>query len=237
MRRAEPFARTGRALAAAAVALGLGACRGEATPAPPSPAAPVVRITVREPVRAELAVTLREYRGEVARLRLEREGSLYAAPLPEALKRHVLEQLIDRRLLAQEAARLGVKASTTAIARELQAIRASYPEQELARALGDSYQTEAELRRAIEERLTAGALIAQEALPRTSVAEAAVESAWAARPDADKPATEPERSAARRRLQAELETDAARRAEAEYLARLRERAAIAEDAELSRSVE
>jgi len=108
----------------------------------------------------------------VARLRLLRAESLHARPLPEPLKAHVLEQLIEARMIAAEAARLEVSASTTAVARELASLQAAYEARELDRQLAATYQTRDDLSRHVRQRLLRQALLETEAFSNIEVDEA-----------------------------------------------------------------
>lgn len=168
----------------ACVAALLGGCRER--PAPPPLERPVVELV---PVSGEgptLTITEGEYKAARARLRFQRAESLYAKKLPERLREHVLESLITDRLLEVEAERLHVRASTAAAAREMASVRASYQEGELAGLLADTYQSEADLVRAVERRLTRQALLEREAFAHVAVGDAEVDAAVEALPEADK---------------------------------------------------
>jgi len=133
------------------------------------------------------AITERELRAELARLRFEREGlSLRAAPLPAELKSAAIDRMIERRVLLLEAERLGVKASTTAAARELDALRQQMGEPELQRKLLSTLQTEEDLLRVFSDRLTVGKLLAEVAHAGIKVTPDEIDAAWAALPDAEK---------------------------------------------------
>jgi peptidyl-prolyl cis-trans isomerase C len=133
------------------------------------------------------AITERELRMELARLRFEREGrSLKAAPLPPEVRTAAIERMIERRVLLSEAQRLGVAASTTAIARELAHTVSAYGERELARLLSESYLSDVDLRTTTAERLTVGRLLAEQSHRGVTVTDAEVEAAWAAVPEAQK---------------------------------------------------
>ena len=126
-----------------------------------------------------------EYLAARARLRFQRAESLYAKKLPDRLRAHVLESLITDRLIGEEAARLHVRASTAAVAMEMTAVRAAYGEGELAGLLVDTYQSEADLTRAVEARLTRRALLEREAFAALTVSDAEVDAAMAALPEAE----------------------------------------------------
>lgn len=136
---------------------------------------------------ASSVITERELRGELARLRFEREGkSLKAGPLPSELKLSVIDRLVERRILLLEASRLGVAASTTAVARDLARTIDAYGERELKRLLNESYMTEADLKATVTERLTVGRLLSEKSHAGVAVTEAEIAEAWAAVPEADR---------------------------------------------------
>jgi peptidyl-prolyl cis-trans isomerase C len=126
------------------------------------------------------AITVRDYRRAVARLRLEREGE-DAGPLPKELHQHLLDQLIEQRVLALEAERLGVKASTVAVAKEIAAMKRALPDHRFERFLSETYQTERDLERAIGERLASDALLAREV--KVEISEAELKQAWEKLPE------------------------------------------------------
>jgi parvulin-like peptidyl-prolyl isomerase len=113
---------------------------------------------------------------------IDREGSIRAGPLPAELEEVVVEAAIERRLLAIEADRLGVRASTTAVAGELRSLEERMPEDRFRRYLIETYQTEAEVSAAIAERLRASALLHQEALRTLAVGDGEIRKAWDALP-------------------------------------------------------
>lgn len=156
--------------------LTLVACRERPAPDPMTLA--VVELVPKVEGEAPLIITVGQYRAASARLRLQLEESLHAEALPEALSEHVLDELIRGRLVTREAERLGVKASTTAVAREMASLRATYPEQELAQRLANTYQTEADLVRVIEWRLLASALLYQDAFKGLEVDDAELQALW-----------------------------------------------------------
>lgn len=169
-------------IAVLALVVALAGCRGRPPPDPLTE--PVLELVPREgaPAVSRLTVTLGELRAASARLRLQRAGSMKAKPLPEALRAHVLDSLIRERVLAAEAERLVVRASTTAVAQELSALTTSYEAPELGRQLAATYQTKDDLRRRVEARLTVQALLEREAFGDLKVAAADLEEAYAALP-------------------------------------------------------
>lgn len=149
-----------------------------------------------EPIDHPLAkITIADVELELAQKRFEREGSLRAKPLPAELRKHTIESIIDTRLLAMEAERLHVKASTTAVARELAAFRDGRSEKEFGRELIETFQTEAEFVAAIERQLTGIALLSKVASEEPQPSEDAVRARFEALPEEDR--TRPERVRAR----------------------------------------
>lgn len=140
-------------LLAATVALLLGCPQ----PTPPPSRQAVVEIT--SPGAAPSLIYADEFKAALARKRLNRSGSLQAEPLPAALKKQLLEALIEERLVAQEARREKVSASTTAVAAEMAALHRGLPPGKLERELVRTYQKENDLKRAIEARLLRAALL------------------------------------------------------------------------------
>lgn len=138
------------------------------------------------PADALGVITVADYREGLARMRLEREDTIYAGALPKELEDVVLERLIERRLLALEASKLGVKASTTAVAREIAAMKDGLDEAQFQRHLLETYQTEAHLAEAIAERLVMAELFAKEAHAKVKVTDEEVRSAWEALPQEDR---------------------------------------------------
>jgi parvulin-like peptidyl-prolyl isomerase len=120
-------------------------------------------------------ITVRDFRRAMARMRLQRE-SADPGPLPAELVDLVLERLIEQRLLAIEAERVGVKASTTAVALEIAAMRRALPERRFERFLTETYQTQSDVEKSIAERLVANAMVAREVTG--DIPDADVERAW-----------------------------------------------------------
>jgi peptidyl-prolyl cis-trans isomerase C len=94
--------------------------------------------------------------------------------------------MIDRRLLLLEAARKGVRASTTAVDRELREIKRMLPDKDFERRLIDTYQTERDLERAVEERLTTALLLKRETLGGLKVSEDEAHRLWESMPEGEK---------------------------------------------------
>lgn len=146
----------------------------------------VVKIVPQDQTSRDLEATISEaeYRRELARMRLERDSSLNAAPIERDLRQAILDRMIDRRLLMLEAAHKGIRASTAAVDRELSAIRASLPDFE--KQLVQTYQTETDLKGAIEERLIVAQLLKQEAFARVKVSEDEARHQWESLPAEEK---------------------------------------------------
>lgn len=123
-------------------------------------------------------ITAAQYRVAMARMRLERDGSLDADPLPLDLKQLVLQRLIDQRLLAMEAEARHVSASTTAVEREILAMKRGFPKGDFQRLLLNNYQTEADLRTVVQTRLTAMTLLEQQILTDVEVPEGEITARW-----------------------------------------------------------
>jgi parvulin-like peptidyl-prolyl isomerase len=130
-----------------------------------------------------MAITENDFRRELARTRLERDGSLHASAISAELRQAILTRMIDRRLLAIEASKKGVKASTAAVDREVASIRAGFPRSEFEKQLIQTYQTETELRASIAERLAAAALLKQEAFALVKVSDDHVRAGWDRMPE------------------------------------------------------
>ncbi len=153
-----------------------------------SPAAVLVPL---DETQAPLEIELWEFRMAVARLRLTREDSLDAKPLPPELKTYVLDRLIDEHLLLREAQRLQVRASTLTVSREMAQLRNSMPTSRFQRMLFDTYQTEKRLAETIERHLTAIAALERLTLGDIKVTDEEVRAAWDALPPTQK--IQPER--------------------------------------------
>lgn len=128
-------------------------------------------------------ISVADYREALARMRLERDDTIYAEPLPKELEDVVLERLIERRMVALEAERLGVAASTTAVAREIASMKRDLPKAQFQRHLLQTYQTEADLAAAIEERLVMAELFATQAHAKVKVTDEELKEAWQKTPD------------------------------------------------------
>jgi peptidyl-prolyl cis-trans isomerase C len=170
--RILPFLSLG--LIAAALFL---ACKADQGRPGVRPIVQLIPVAARETNDPRATITEAEFRRELAHIRLERDSSANPAPISPELRNALLDRMIDRRLLAMEASSKGVKASSVAVDREITSIRRALPDYE--RQLVQTYQTEADLRASIEERLTAAQLVKQEAFSQLKVSDEEVEKLWA----------------------------------------------------------
>ncbi len=162
------------------VVVALVACREPAAPDPLTQN--VLELLSKTEGEPALSITLGEYRSAAARLRFSIDESLYAKPLSEELRTHLIEQMRDDLLLEREAQRLKVGVSTTAVARELASSLEVYDPTNLKRRLNDTYQTKADLTRAIERRLVRTALLQSQAFKGLRVDDEALKKAWLVEP-------------------------------------------------------
>lgn len=125
----------------------------------------------------DLELTRAEVSESLARAHLESDRE--APDLEPDAKRAVLDELIDRHLAAHAARKAGVSTSSTAIARELAAIRADLELRP--QALAAHHRSESDLAAAIEDRLLWGALVAR-AVETSSPSEDALRARWQAEP-------------------------------------------------------
>lgn len=193
-------------------ALGLPAC-------PPSNPVleenrPAVRVTPEDgaPLPDALAViTVQDLRAARARLRFEREATLEAKPLPQVLEEHVLDGLVEERLYALEARRLGVAVSTATVDLEFERLTSGYRQEERTETLLRAYQTAVDLKAALASRLLKSRVLEETAFRDLAVSEKDLETAWDALPEAEK--MEPEKvHAAQILVESEEDAVAIRRA-------------------------
>lgn len=144
----------------------------------------VVRLIPKEEGRASLVVTAHELRRALARRRVQLSGDLDAPPLPPAVQRAVLDELVETELFAARARELGLTVSSTTVEAELETVVSGLPRSELDRTLNQTYQTEDSLRQSIRARLLMRELLAREVDPNISKAE--LEARWAETDPANK---------------------------------------------------
>lgn len=159
-------------------------CSKSQPPAPPS----VARIFHQNGAQKVMvdSITVFEYRRELARARLEREGNLQAAALPSALKQAILEQLIDARILIWKAKEMKVKVSTSAVSKQIAIMQRELGERELRKNLLETYQRPEDLEASVRERLIIGKLMQAAAHKDVNVSEKELKEAWARIPAKDK---------------------------------------------------
>ncbi len=169
------------ALGAGVIVLG---CKSQET----SPQESVVRIVPKENDEASQAsvISLKDYRRALARVRFEREDTLNAKPLPKPLKKFILDELINERLLNREADRLGVRPSTTAVDKEMLSLRDGLPQGAFEERLVETYQTESEIRQALTQRLRKHMLLQQEVFKKVIVTPEDILRAWRKMSEEDK---------------------------------------------------
>jgi peptidyl-prolyl cis-trans isomerase C len=157
------------ALAAAALALGLGCgrCGGSREAAKTSRAVAVVN---GEPVSADaLARDLREARAGAG----EGEGSL------EVLRRKVLEELVDRALLLQEAHARSIVVGQDQVERAFLRLRAEYPGTHFDDLLAQERLSQTELKARLRDQLAIERLFEEQVFPGVTVADAEIDRYYA----------------------------------------------------------
>ena len=127
-------------------------------------------------------ITVRDLVAARARLRFEREGKLEAAPLPDVLEDHVLDGLIEERLIALEAQRLGVRVSTVTVDQEFERLTAGYSQAERTETLIQAYQTAQDVKAALAGRLLKSKVLEASVFRDITVSEEDLKAAWDARP-------------------------------------------------------
>ncbi len=158
-------------------ALFLGACQK-----PTPPADDVFRAHLKG--GQTISISRSEWTVAESRLRFEREQSLSAGPLPKDLSEHLQVQMINDKLLAREAQRLKVSVSTSAVALELDKIKAEQGPKNYQKSLIKHYQSEEQLQQLIKLRLLRSALVYREG--PVKVSEEELKAAFAALPPAQK---------------------------------------------------
>jgi peptidyl-prolyl cis-trans isomerase C len=161
-------------LAAAALATAAcSSCRGADEGAAPGPRP--VAVVNGEPIEAaELARELREARAG--------EGEAGPAQL-DALRRRVLDELVERTLLLQEARARSVVVGQDQVERAFLRVRAEYPGSHFDDLLAQERLSQAELKARLDHQLTVEKLFEQEVFPRIEVVEAELERYYADHPD------------------------------------------------------
>jgi peptidyl-prolyl cis-trans isomerase C len=160
------------ALLLATALAGCGRCGG----GPPDghPAARAVAVVNGEPVPAE-ALT-RELREAQA------GGTASADPNADVLRRRILDELVDRTLLLQQARARSVVVGQDRVERAFLRLRAEYPGSQFDDLLAQERMGQAELKARLKEQLTLERLFEAEVFPAVQVAEAEVERYYAEHP-------------------------------------------------------
>ncbi len=150
-------------VAALALAVGCGRCGGSREAAQ---AARAVAVVNGESIGAEtLARELRETRA----------GAGSAEAQGEVLRRRVLDELVDRALLLQQARSRSIVVGQDQVERAFLRIRAEYPGTHFDDLLAQERLSQTELKARLKEQLAIERLFEQEVFPRVSVVEAEVE--------------------------------------------------------------
>jgi len=166
----------GRTLILAAAALAAAACsrcRGADDGAATGPH-PIAVVNGEGIQAAELTRELREARAG--------EGDGGPGQL-EALRRRVLDELVERTLLLQEARARSVVVGQDQVERAFLRVRAEYPGSHFDDLLAQERLSQAELKSRLGHQLTIEKLFEQEVFPRVEVVEAEVERHYADHPD------------------------------------------------------
>jgi peptidyl-prolyl cis-trans isomerase C len=151
------------ALAAATALIGCGRCGGKPAPGKEAPGA--VAIVNGEPIGAEAV------RREISHGRAGGEGEA----LDGAARRRVLDDLVDRALLLQQARARAVAVGQDQVERAFLRLRAEYPGTHFDDLLAQERISEAELKARLREQLTVEKLFADEVFPQVQVTDAEVE--------------------------------------------------------------
>ena len=160
------------ALAAAALVLGLGCsrCGGSREAAK---AAHTVAVVNGEPVSADaLARDLRDARAGAG----EGEGSL------DVLRRKVLDELVDKALLLQEARARSIAVGQDQVERAFLRLRAEYPGTHFDDLLAQERLSQTELKARLRDQLAVERLFEEQVFPRVTVVDAEVERYYADHP-------------------------------------------------------
>ncbi|HEX9306199.1 MAG TPA: peptidyl-prolyl cis-trans isomerase [Anaeromyxobacter sp.] len=157
-------------LAALALTLGCGRCGGSREAAR---AARTVAVVNGEPIPAEA----------VARdLREARAGAGQGEGRGDVLRRRVVDELVDRALLLQEARARSIVVGQDQVERAFLRIRAEYPGTHFDDLLAQERLSQTELKARLKEQLAVERLFEDEVFPRVTVVEAEVERYYADHP-------------------------------------------------------
>jgi len=151
---------------AAALAAGCGRCGAARRDEPPAPRA--IAIVNGEPVGADaLARELREAQAGNA----DGEGPVQG----DVLKKRVLDELVDRALLLQQARARSIVVGQDQVERAFLRIRAEYPGTHFDDLLAQERLSQTELKARLKEQLTVEKLFEEEVFPQIQVVDAEVE--------------------------------------------------------------
>jgi len=151
-------------LAVALAAAACGRCGGAATPAGP-PAPPAVALVNGEPIAA--ATLARELR----QTRASAEGGEGPG---EVLRRRILDDLVDRALLLQQARARSIVVGQDQVERAFLRIRSEYPGTHFDDLLAQERLSQGELKARLRDQLIVERLFHEEVFPRVKVADAEV---------------------------------------------------------------
>lgn len=164
MRRALPTS----LVLAALLATGCGRCGARPSGPPPPPSVAVVN---GEPIPVDALA--RELRDAVA-------GTEGNAPAQgDVLRRRVLDDLIDRALLLQQARERSIVIGQDQVERAFLRVRAEYPGSHFDDLLAQERLSQADLKARLKEQLTVERLFEQEVFPKVQVVDAEVERYYA----------------------------------------------------------
>ncbi|BDG03486.1 peptidylprolyl isomerase [Anaeromyxobacter oryzae] len=154
---------------AAALASGCGRCGGGSAPGAPPPK--TVAVVNGEPIPADaLARELRDAQAGA-------EGG--AQVQGDVLRKRVLDDLVDRALLLQQARARSIVVGQDQVERAFLRLRAEYPGSHFEDLLAQERLSQAELKNRLKEQLTLERLFEQEVFPQVQVVDAEVERYYA----------------------------------------------------------
>lgn len=156
------------ALFAGLIALILAGCIKPSTPVDP------VALTVSDPTSGEILFRIRERDLAAALERARLESDRDAPPLSPRAARALMERLIEEQLIERAVRQEGIRASTTAVARELHFLDV---DEEARKAMARVYRSRQDLARSIAARLAFAELLALKLAQTSSPAEEIARSA------------------------------------------------------------
>jgi peptidyl-prolyl cis-trans isomerase C len=151
------------ALLGAVAGAGCGRCGGETKGSPPAP--PAVALVNGEPIGADvLARELREASAGDAR----GDGG-------DVLRRRLLDELVDRALLLQEARARSIVVGRDQVERAFLRVRAEYPGTHFDDLLAQQRLSQADLKARLEDQLTVERLFEEQVYPQVQVSDAEIQ--------------------------------------------------------------